>query len=146
MKNLFWIALSLLLLGSCINKDEKQAMHSGQQIYFTQSTFDYGQIEEDSEGIYRISFKNIGSDPIIINRVRSSCGCTIPSWPMQPIEPGKSGEIEVKYNTALTGSFMKSVYVYSSAENSPVKLTVKGKVMPKERNLSESETRMEKAE
>lgn len=138
MKQLLLSVSLLLLVSSCVNKSEKQAKESGQQIYFSQATFDYGEIKEGSDGIYTIDFKNIGDTPIIVNRVRSSCGCTVPSWPKEPVEPGATGEIKVKYNTRLTGSFMKSVYVYSSADNSPVKLTVKGKVLPMERPVDES--------
>jgi len=67
----------------------------------------------------------------VINRVRSTCGCTIPEWPREPIEPGASGKITVKYNTATAGTFLKSVMVYSTASNSPEKLQIKGKVVPK---------------
>lgn len=134
---LFFIPL-LLISGSCVNKTEKQAMQSGQEIYFAQSTYDYGEIAEGSDGLYTIAFKNLGDAPVVINRVRASCGCTVPSWPEEPIEPGGSGEIQVDYNTRLTGSFMKSVYVYSSAENSPVKLTVKGKVLPRKNPIDKS--------
>ena len=134
MHSVLMTGMALLMLSSCVQKNEKQAKNAGQEIYFSETTFDYGEIEQGSDGIYTISFKNIGKDAIIINNVRSSCGCTVPSWPRQPVEPGGSGEIEVKYNTALTGSFMKSVTVYSTAGNSPVKLTVKGKVIPMERN------------
>jgi hypothetical protein len=133
MKNSLILGIAVLFLSSCITKNEQQAKSSGTEIFFAESTYDYGQIEVDSDGIYKIEFKNLGEDAIIINRVRSSCGCTIPSWPREPIESKGKGVIEVKYNTALAGSFMKSVYVYSSAVNSPVKLTIKGKVMSKEK-------------
>ncbi|MCF8224373.1 MAG: DUF1573 domain-containing protein [Bacteroidales bacterium] len=123
--------IALMFLYSCNSNNEQQAKNTGREIYFDQSTYDFGEMEEDSDGRYTIEFKNIGDSAIVINRVRSSCGCTIPSWPKKPVEPGESGTIEVRYNTALTGSFMKSVYVYSSAGNSPVKLIVKGKVVPK---------------
>lgn len=138
MKQLLISLSVLLLMGACVNKTEKQAKESGQQIFFAQTTYDYGEIREGSDGIYTIDFKNVGDTPIVVNRVRSSCGCTVPSWPQEPVEPGAEGEIKVKYNTRLTGSFMKSVYVYSSAENSPVKLTVKGKVLPMERPVDTS--------
>jgi hypothetical protein len=128
----------LLLAGSCVNKTETEARKSGQEIYFARTTVDYGEIKEGSDGRYIIEFKNIGDTPIVVNRVRASCGCTVPSWPEAPVEPGGTGEIAVEYNTRLTGSFMKSVYVYSSAENSPVKLTVKGKVLPLERPADQS--------
>jgi hypothetical protein len=133
MKNFLLFGIATIMLASCVNKNEQQAKDSGREIFFAETTYDYGQIEQDSDGIYIIEFKNLGQDAIIINKVRSSCGCTIPSWPRKPIEQGASGEIEVKYNTALAGSFMKSVYVYSSAKNSPVKLTIKGKVIPTEK-------------
>ena len=91
---------------------------------------DYGEIPEDGDGSWSFAFKNLGKEPIVINRVRSTCGCTVPAWPREPIEPGASGEITVKYNTATAGTFFKSLYVYSSAANSPVKLQIKGKVIP----------------
>jgi len=139
MRKLVILVLLLSVIVSCANKNEQSAKKSGQEIFFAQSTYDYGEIEEDSEGLYVITFKNIGDGAIVINRVRSTCGCTIPSWPRKPIESGEEGEIEVKYNTALLGSFMKSVYVYSTAANSPVKLTVKGKVVSAENTASEKE-------
>lgn len=129
MKKLFLLGIAIVFLSSCVNKNEHQAEKSGQEIYFSETTHDYEEILVDSEGIYKFVFKNLGAEAIIVNRVRSTCGCTIPSWPREPIEPGKEGEIEVKYNTALTGSFMKSIYVYSSASNSPNKLVIKGKVV-----------------
>lgn len=142
MKQLFIFVSLLLTISSCMNKTEQQAKESGQEIYFSQTTYDYGEILEGSDGLYTIDFKNIGNEAIVINRVRSSCGCTVPSWPKAPVEPGAKGEIEVKYNTELTGSFMKSVYVYSSAENSPVKLTVRGKVLPSEKSAKKSLTEL----
>lgn len=133
MNRFILFILVVVISGSCISKNEQQALKSGKELYFAESTYDYGQIEQDSDGLYKITFKNLGDEAIIINKVRSSCGCTIPSWPKNPIEPGAGGEIEVKYNTALPGAFMKSIHVYSSAANSPVKLVVKGKVIPKEK-------------
>ena len=50
--------------------------------------------------------------------------------------PGNSGKIEVKYNTATTGTFLKSIFVYSTAANSPVKLQVKGRVVAGEEQIS----------
>jgi hypothetical protein len=143
MKNSILFGLIAIIITSCGGKDEQKAKKSGQEIFFEQTTYDFGEIDEYSDTIFIIKFKNIGDKAIIINRVRSTCGCTIPSWPREPINSGKSGEIEVKYNTALTGTFMKAVYVYSSADNSPVKLTVKGKVIPKPKDDNENLNRIE---
>ncbi len=125
------VALSILAFG-CNQTPEDQAKKQGEEIWFGEHLHEYGAIEEDSDGSWSFVFKNLGEEAIVINRVRSTCGCTVPSWPKEPIEPGASGEITVIYNTATTGSFFKSIYVYSSAANSPVKLQIKGKVIPAE--------------
>lgn len=129
MKKLLLLGFVIIILGSCINKSEQQAKSSGMEIFFEKTNHDYGDVLVDSDGTCKFEFKNIGEYPLLINKVRSSCGCTIPSWPKRPIEAGKSGEIAVRYNTAVAGSFMKTIIVYSSAVNSPVKLVVRGKVV-----------------
>jgi hypothetical protein len=108
-----------------------KAREKGQEIWFEELVHDYGEIPQDSDGSWVFKFKNIGETAFVINRVRSTCGCTVPDWPREPVEPGKKGEIEVIYNTALSGTFVKSLYVYSSAANSPVKIQIKGKVLRK---------------
>ena len=123
-------AISLVLFSTgCENNPEEKAKDHGQEIWFDENLHDYGEIEKDSDGTWSFVFKNLGEEAIIINRVRSTCGCAVPDWPKEPIEPGEEGKITVKYNTATTGTFLKSIIVYSSAANSPVKLQIKGKVV-----------------
>jgi hypothetical protein len=128
--------LVLLILASgtwcCSDSPEEKAKNRGQEIWFEEYMHDYGEIEKDSDGSWSFVFKNLGDEPFVINRVRSTCGCTVPEWPKEPIEPGASGEITVIYNTRTTGTFLKSVIVYSTAANSPVKLQIKGKVVAPE--------------
>jgi len=128
----------LLCNAACSSSSEDQAKKKGQEIWFEEYLHDYGEILQDSDGSWSFAFKNVGAQAIVINRVRSTCGCTIPEWPREPIEPGSSGNITVIYNTALTGTFLKSIYVYSTAANSPVKLQVKGKVAPAEEEISKN--------
>jgi hypothetical protein len=134
MKNQLTATFAFLVLAICIagckDTPEEKAKQHGQEIWFEEYMHDYGQIEQDSDGTWTFLFKNLGEDAVVINRVRSTCGCTVPEWPREPVEPGDSGRITVKYNTALTGTFLKSVSVYSTAANSPVKLQIKGKVVP----------------
>lgn len=120
------------MLASCSDDSQEQAKRKSQELWFDEEIHDYGQIKLDSDGSWTFSFKNTGENAIIINRVRSTCGCTVPAWPKEPIEPGSSGEITVKYNTATSGTFLKSLFVYSTAANSPVKLQIKGKVVAEE--------------
>ena len=116
----------------CSESPEEKAKDRGQEIWFEEYMHDYGVIEQDGDGSWSFLFKNLGKEPFVINRVRSTCGCTVPEWPKEPIEPGASGQITVIYNTKTTGTFLKSVVVYSTASNSPVKLQIKGKVVAPE--------------
>lgn len=126
----------LLCNVACTTGSEDQAKKKGQDIWFEEYLHDYGELLQHSEGTWSFAFKNVGKQAIVINQVRSTCGCTIPEWPREPIEPGGSGKITVIYNTALTGTFLKSIYVYSTAANSPVKLQIKGKVAPPKEEIS----------
>jgi hypothetical protein len=132
------ILVMALCSTGCSSDSVDQAKKKGQEIWFEEHLHDYGEIKKDSDGTWSFAFKNLGEEAIVINRVRSTCGCTIPEWPREPIEPGNSGKITVKYNTAQTGTFLKSVFVYSSAANSPVKLQIKGKVVPAEEQISKN--------
>lgn len=125
-----WFGLTMaLLLAGCSENPQEKAQRKGQELWFEETLHDYGEILEESDGSWTFTFKNTGKASIVINRVRSTCGCTVPAWPREPIEPESSGEITVKYNTSTTGTFLKSLYVYSTASNSPVKLQIKGKVV-----------------
>ena len=128
------IAMMVLAMGTrgCSDNPEQKAKNRGQEIWFEEYLHDYGVIEKNGDGTWAFVFKNVGEKPFVINRVRSTCGCTVPEWPREPIEPGASSEIKVVYDTKKTGTFLKSVIVYSSAANSPVKLQIKGKVVDPE--------------
>lgn len=134
MRHITIVALAVLglLAGACSNDPQQKARVKGQEIWFEEELHDYGEIMKDGDGSWSFAFKNLGDNPIVINRVRSTCGCTVPDWPREPIEPGASGEIKVIYDTSKSGTFLKSVIVYSSAANSPVKLQIKGRVLAPE--------------
>jgi hypothetical protein len=103
-------------------------------ISFASTVHDYGTIEQGADGAYEFKFTNQGKTPLILNNVRSSCGCTVPSWTREPVQPGSGGSIKVVYNTASIGAFNKSVTVSSNAKNSDVVLIIKGNVVQKSSN------------
>ena len=105
-----------------------QGNPQGAGIAFETTDHDFGTIPQGSDGTYEFVFRNTGKDPLILQNVRSSCGCTVPEWPKEPISKGEEGKIKVRYNTRITGSFSKSISVYSNAGNTPVVLIIKGKV------------------
>jgi hypothetical protein len=98
------------------------------------NTIDYGKIYKGIDsGIRVFEFTNTGDAPLIIENVQSTCGCAVPSKPKEPILPGKTGKIEVKYNMA-TGPIRKSITVESNAinyEGGKIHLKIKGEVLEK---------------
>jgi hypothetical protein len=100
------------------------------KIEFKTDVIDYGTIEKGADGVRVFEFTNTGDAPLIISKVKSSCGCTIPSKPNDPIMPGKTGKIEVKYDTKRVMPFRKTITVSTNAPNSPtVALKIKGLVV-----------------
>ncbi len=100
-------------------------------ISFTKTTHDYGTIFVDGDGNSEFEFTNTGKEPLILSSVRSSCGCTVPSWPREPILPGKKESIKVKYDTKRMGPINKTITVMSNAKNSPVVLKITGNIVKK---------------
>jgi len=109
------------------------------------NTIDYGTTnKEDDNGIRVFEFTNTGDADLIVTNVQSTCGCTVPSKPTEPIPPGKTGKIEVKYNMH-TGLIRKTITVESNAvntEDGKVAIKIKGEVIEKPVvNLLEKKTK-----
>ena len=98
------------------------------KIEFKSETLDYGAIDKGSDGVRVFEFTNTGDAPLIISKVSSSCGCTIPKKPEEPILPGKTGEIQVKYDTRRVGPIRKAITVISNADTPTKVLKIKGEV------------------
>jgi hypothetical protein len=98
-------------------------------IQFTSETVDYGTIEHNSDGNREFKFTNKGKSPLIITNCKGSCGCTVPTWPKEPIAPGATASIKVKYATDRVGPFTKTVTVTSNAKTPTKVLKITGKVL-----------------
>lgn len=96
---------------------------------FKSEVIDYGDIEKGSDGVKVFQFKNIGTEPLIIENVYSSCGCTVPTWTKAAIAPGKSGEIQVKYDTNRVGPIRRTITIYSNADEPTKAVKIKGRVL-----------------
>ncbi|EAZ96054.1 hypothetical protein FBBAL38_01505 [Flavobacteria bacterium BAL38] len=108
---------------------------SGAKIEFKEETINYGDVEKGKDdGIRIFEFINTGNEPLLIKNVKSSCGCTVPEWPKEPIAPGAKSQIKVQYNMN-PGPISKTITVESNAINKPngmVPLRIKGTVIIKE--------------
>ncbi len=101
----------------------------GAKVEFNKDVHDYGNVKYGSDGTCTFEFKNTGNEPLIISEAHGSCGCTVPEWPKEPINPGKSAVLKVKYDTNRPGNFSKTVTITSNAVNEPSKVvTIKGVV------------------
>lgn len=94
------------------------------------STYNFGIIEEKKGPVAHVFVvKNMGKSPLIISKVDTSCGCTTPQWTKSPILAGKVGEIVVTYDpSGHKGVFMKSIKVYSNANQKGINLYIRGEV------------------
>jgi hypothetical protein len=100
-------------------------------IQFENTKHNFGTILQNGDGNWEFKFKNTGKEPLIIQNVRSSCGCTIAQRPSKPILPGESASIKVRYDTRRLGVFHKTITVSSNADNASVVLEIRGEVKAK---------------
>ena len=122
-KAIIYILISISSVA--ITAQEKNPM-----INFEKETIDYGDISKGSEGTRTFIFENTGTAPLLIKGVRSSCGCTIPKKPEDPIAPGEKGEIIVRYDTNRVGVFRKTITVNTNVPtNAMIALKIKGNVL-----------------
>lgn len=105
------------------------AAADGPTIIFESETIDYGTIEHNADGKREFVFTNTGTKPLIITNAQGSCGCTVPTWPKEPIAPGAKGVIGVKYATDRVGPFTKNVTLTTNATEPTKLLTIKGTVL-----------------
>ncbi|MBR1769458.1 MAG: DUF1573 domain-containing protein [Bacteroidales bacterium] len=110
-------------------KEVKNPGGTQAEITFSEMVHDYGEVQKGGDGMCEFEYKNTGKAPLMLTNVRSSCGCTIPSWSKEPLMPGKSAKIKVKYNTNNVGTINKSITVESNASNGTVVLKITGKVV-----------------
>lgn len=136
------VLLFIACVGFSLNAQEETTVAkvdpNAPKFKFETKTVDYGIIERNSDGIRLLKFTNVGKSPLIISSAKSTCGCTVPSIPKEPIMPGESGEIAVKYDTNRIGKITKSITITSNADRPKIIIPVRGTVK-KESSLSKLE-------
>ncbi|MBQ3949002.1 MAG: DUF1573 domain-containing protein [Bacteroidales bacterium] len=144
MKKLFLLSLFVGLSLTALNaqevkqdnntKDKSAVVEkplNGPQIEFAEQVHDYGKVKKGGDGNCEFVFTNTGNEPLILSNVKASCGCTVPTWTKEPIMPGKTGTIKVRYNTNTSPqSFTKTITVSSNSINAPrLTLKIKGTIV-----------------
>ncbi len=128
-KSILLLALCLLTYTLGFSQTEDTDKNAG-VLSFDTVEIDYGVIPQNADGARTFTFKNTGAAPIVISQVKTSCGCTVPSYSKIPVLPGESSEIQVKYATNRIGVFNKTITVMSNADEPNKLLHIKGEVKP----------------
>jgi hypothetical protein len=135
MKKLVLSLIVLIFAGLNLNaQDATQPVPvnpNAPEIQFEKVVHDYGTVVQGGDGTCEFKFTNVGKEPLILSRPTSSCGCTVPTWPQEPVLPGKSEVIKVTYNTNNIGTINKTVTVNSNSKTARVVLQIKGTVTAK---------------
>ncbi len=101
------------------------------EMTFASPSHDFGSIPQDSENRHVFTFTNTGSEPLVIENAKGSCGCTVPQYPKEPIAPGETGEIEVVYKPGKQANKQsKTVTITANTEPRTTTLSISAEVQP----------------
>ena len=132
--NKLYLALSFFAMVSAFSfAQEKTATEKVGKFSFATDEIDYGKIAQNADGMRVFKFTNTGDAPIVITDAKGSCGCTVPTYSKNVIQPGETGEINVKYATNRIGAFTKTVTLTSNASETSKVLRIKGEVLNPEK-------------
>lgn len=131
MKNLLILFFFALVLSNSLQAQNSSSLDPLTTIEFESTTIDYGKIEKGSDGIKSFIFKNTGDHPFKIYQIYSSCSCDIVSKPEEPVAPGETGIIKVKYDTKKVGPIVKTITGNSNIKGKLFTLRLKGEVLAK---------------
>ncbi|OJW95704.1 MAG: hypothetical protein BGO70_10655 [Bacteroidetes bacterium 43-93] len=101
-------------------------------IEFTETKYSFGTIKEGDVVKHVYHFKNTGTNPLLINNAVASCGCTVPSYPKEPVAPGGEGDITVQFNSHnKDGHQQKNIMIYSNAQQEAMSIGFDADVVKK---------------
>ncbi len=152
MKNLTLFGLASFALFSCGNNTrqtstdlihiaasaDSNSARAGQAkgmpvISFEKTTHNFERITQGEQAEYNFKFTNTGNADLIISSASASCGCTVPEYSKEPVGPGESGYIKVKFNSEnRLDQFNKTITVVANTNPTITELNIIGVVVPKE--------------
>ncbi len=139
MKLKFTLTICTFCLFLNLNAQEKIIINpNAPEITFEKELIDMGTYNQHDDESSRCEFvfTNTGKEPLIIEKAKGSCGCTVPEWPKEPIAPGETAVIKINYDEKRVGPYTKSITITSNAKTSPKTVKVKGKIIPNESSNS----------
>lgn len=125
MKRIFTLLLfSVFLAGASAQTSTSSANTVVEVLQFRETRYDFGKIQQNRPVTHVFEVVNKGSEPIKLDNVQASCGCTTPEWSRDAIQPGGIATIKVGYNAAAEGPFSKTISVqYNGNQTSTIVIT-----------------------
>lgn len=102
------------------------------KLSFEEEEHDFGTIDQGTNVEHTFTFTNTGNAPLVITNATSSCGCTVPTFTKEPIAPGETGEMLVKFNGSGQNQVTKTVNITANTESGKEQIKIKAFVNPKE--------------
>jgi hypothetical protein len=96
-------------------------------LQFRETSYDFGKIQQNRPVTHNFEVINTSKEPLKIDNVQASCGCTTPEWSRDPIKPGATAIIKVGYNAAAEGPFTKNIAIQYNGSQSAT-LVISGSV------------------
>ncbi|HYG52417.1 MAG TPA: DUF1573 domain-containing protein [Flavobacteriales bacterium] len=121
MKTTLIPAFFLITLGTMAQNKTK--------IMLTEQTYDFGTVLVGNNCSHQFTFTNIGNLPLIFDRVTTSCGCDVPSYPKEPFAPGQSGMLGYYYDSKRIGPINKTMTVFGNFDGSPLVIRIRGNIV-----------------
>ncbi len=133
IKNVLFLLLMVVALFYVSAQEAIEEPLTGPKIFFAKSSHDFGDISQGDRVEHIFKFENTGTEPLILTDVRTTCGCTAPQWPREPIPPGQVSELKVIFNSAgKVGIQNKVITVMSNSVNSPARVKIVTNVLEKD--------------
>ena len=120
------VFLALMFSLSAYSQEE-----NGPDFKFDETKHDFGDIIQGDAVEHNFKFTNVGKEPLLISRIVTTCGCTAPTWPKEPVKPGESGKIKIVFNsTGKIGRQNKVVTILSNSVNQKDQLFIVANIIP----------------
>ncbi len=121
--------LSADLINNPISADKSGDESSLPIFEFKTTEYDFGNVIEGVKVAYKFKFKNVGGSDLIINQVKTTCGCTVSRFPKKAIKPGESNFVEITFDSFMRQGFNhKTATVLANTQPNVITLNIKAMV------------------
>lgn len=123
------ILMCAVVLGFVLNASAQD--NQKPEFKFNEEKHDFGKVPQGTPVTTVFTFTNIGVEPLILQEVKPTCGCTIADFTKTPVKKGETGKITITYNAAVAGPFSKTIITTSNAKTPQKYLNIVGEVVAK---------------